>query len=489
MNEQQTSFAASEHASHAIVVGGSMAGLFAARALIDSFDQVTVIERDRFPERAGQRAGVPQARHVHVLLMRGQRILEHLFPGLGAELAAAGAPTLDWIGDFAVLSSGGWMPRFPSGLVGYICSRNLLEWMVRRRLVASGKVRFWEACQVAGLVPDRSNLSVTGVRVRRWGRADSGSDPFEEAVPANFVVDASGRGSHAPQWLAALGYAPPQETMVNSFLGYASCWYQRPDSIQGDWKGLLIGSLAPHIARGGGLYPAEGDRWIASLGGVGKDYPPTDEHGFLEFARSLRSPILYEAIKDAQPLSAIYGYRRTDNQWRHYEHLEHWPERFVVLGDAVCTFNPIYGQGMTVAGLGALTLQTCLREHRRRHPDGDLSGLAHSFQQQLAKINATPWLMATGEDFRWPTTQGGTPDRRTRLMHKYMDHVIMLSVRSPSTFKVFVEVVHMVRPPTALFQPRILLRVLRHALASRSQATRRRIMGSMPPRMFDADRS
>ena len=447
---------------HALVIGGSMAGLLAARVLADHFERVTIVERDRLPHKPEQRQGVPQSRHSHVLLLQGQQILEQLFPGLQAELTAADAPTLDWVLDSRMLGFGGWEPRFPSGLITRTCSRNLLEFTVRRQLATYSNVLFLEEYQVTGLLSDDSQTSVTGVRVRASYRP-------EKELAADLVIDASGRSSRLPQWLEALGYAPPQETIVNSFLGYASRWYQCPADDQRDWQALVIWPRSPDGSRAGMLYPVEENRWVVTLAGVGRDYPPTDDAGFLDFARNMRSPIIYEAIKDAQPLSPIYSYRRTENRLRHYERLSRWPERLCVMGDAVCAFNPIYGQGMTVSALGALALDQCLNEQYQHQSNRDLSGLAQRFQKKLVKVNATPWLMATGEDFRWPTTEGGQLDLKIRLMHWYLDQVRLLTAQSPQAFKIFMEVLHLQKDPTALFQPSIVLQLLFSKINRRRQ--------------------
>ncbi len=444
--------------SHAIVIGGSMAGLWAARVLADHFERVTVIERDRFPLTPEPRKSVPQAHHVHVLLTQGQRVLERLFPGLDAELAAAGAPSVIWTSECLIHGRDGWAPRYPSELVTRTCSRYLLEWHVRRRLATSPSVHFLERCAVTGLLSDADRKAVTGVLFRRWQQVEASNQV--ESLTANLVVDASGRNSRTPTWLQALGYEPPKETTINAFLGYASRWYQRPPGLQADWKALLLFPRPPDIPAGGIIYPVEGDRWVVTLAGIARHYPPTDEAGFMDFARHLRVPHLYEAIKDAQPLTPIYGYRRTDNRLLHYERLARWPEGFVVLGDAVCAFNPVYGQGMTTSALGALALDRLLHERRQHHSDGDLRGLGRRFQRQLAKVNATPWLMATSEDFRWPTTEGGRPGSLTRFMHGYLDWVVRAMEVNPVVSLVFWEVTHLLKPPIALLHPRVVTRVL-----------------------------
>jgi flavin-dependent dehydrogenase len=465
---------------HAVVIGGSMAGLLAARVLADHFAQVSVIERDHFPADPTYRAGVPQARHVHVLLVRGYQVLQALFPGLDGDLAAAEAPLLDWTADMAMLGPAGWSVRYRSDLVSRFAGRPLLDGLIRRHLARYANVRLLDDHEVVSLVQGERDTAVAGVWVRAR-RLPGGA--AERDIAADFVVDASGRNSRAPAWLAALGYEPPQETTINAFLGYASRWYQRPPSRHDRWRGLLIGARAPDQTRAGVLLPIEGGRWIVTLAGLGGDYPPTDgDAAFLDFARNLRSPRLYEAIRDAQPLTPIYGYRRTENCLRHYERLRCWPERFVVLGDAVCTFNPVYGQGMSVAAQGAQLLDRCLRRAQRarlrsaQEPRG-LTGLARAFQRQVAALNATPWLMATGEDLRWASTQGGQPSAVTRLTQRYMDEIMALMVRSPRASRAFMEVWHLLAPPATLFHPSLVALVAGQAL---TRSARRRDRGRAP---------
>jgi 2-polyprenyl-6-methoxyphenol hydroxylase-like FAD-dependent oxidoreductase len=445
---------------HAIVVGASMAGLLAARVLSGHFARVTVVERDRLPEGPAFRKGVPQSRHLHALLARGAALMERLFPGLQAELRAAGAVTVAWPGDVLMLTRGGWCRRFRPGISVISCSRELLEWHVRRRLATSARIHLLQECDAVGLVPSEDGTAVTGVRVRsRPGRDPR--FPAPEDLRADLVVDASGRDSRTPEWLAALGYPRPQQSRITSFLGYSSRYYAPLADFQDDWRVLFLQANPPADVRGGGLFPVEGNRWLVTLAGAGRDYPPTDDAGFLEFARGLRSPILYETIRRAQPLTPVVGYQRTDNQLRHYERLRRFPERLLVLGDAVCAFNPIYGQGMTVAAQAAVLLHHTLREQERRQPSGELAGLARRFQRRLAKANATPWLMATGEDLRVPGTEGARPDLSTRLMHRYLDRVLAVATENATVNRAFLEVLNLLRPPTRLFEPSVLVRVLR----------------------------
>lgn len=448
---------------HAVVVGGSMAGLFNARVLADRFEQVTLIERDHFPEGPEFRKGVPQSRHVHVFMAGGRRIAERLFPGIEEDLISSGAQPVDMGEDGKWLTPAGMAPRFRSGVSLLTCTRNLLEWLVRKRVVSLPNVRFLERAEVTRLLPAHNGTKVAGVQLRSRERRN-GTDPGE-SLPADLIVDASGRNSNASRWLKTLGYSPPEETLINGHPGYATRIFELPEDAGRDWKVLFVQAAPPEHNRGGIMFEIEKERWICSLIGMGRDYPPTDEEGYIEFARSLRSPMLYGAIKDATPVTPIHGYREVENKWRHYEKLSRQPDNFLVTGDAASAFNPVYGQGMTTAALGAQTLEECLSKSR----DGDFAGLSRRFQKKLAKVNAAPWLLATGEDFRVRGTEGGTAGLSTRLTHRYMDRVLELSLRDLVVRQTFLEVFGMLKPPTALFGPAIATKVLREAINRRKK--------------------
>ncbi|BAZ15350.1 hypothetical protein NIES4071_72220 [Calothrix sp. NIES-4071] len=440
--------------SHAVVIGSSMTGLLAARVLVEHFDLVTVVERDQLPQKPEYRQGVPQTHHVHVLLTQGQRILEQLFPGIKDQLATAGAPSVDWVNDCPTLNMCGWISPTSSEAVTYTCSRVFLEWLVRQRLSSYQNLEFVTSTLFKGLLVN-SNNQVSGVKLHCKNSVD-------KELTADLVVDASGRNSQLPKFLEEIGYQAPETTVINSFLGYSTCWYEVPDRFSAPWKALLLTAKPPNNLRGGVLFPVEGNRWAITLSGIAKDYPPTDSDGFLEFARSLRSPIIYDAIKNAKSISPVYSYRRTENCWRHYEK-SHMPDGIVAIGDAVCAFNPVYGQGMTAGALGALTLSHCLKEQFKNSPR-NVKGLTAKFQLSLAKILQTPWLMATGEDFRYPTTEGGKADKMSKLMHVYMDKIIALSVSDSDIYKRFIEVAHMIQSPNTLFALPVLYKVLRSSL-------------------------
>ncbi len=332
----------------AIIMGASIAGLWTARALIDHFEEVFVLERDHLPEGPEFRSGAPQVRQFHTLLQSGLQQMKEWFPGLDEELIAAGAVPYDVIGDIHLRAANRWLPQFPSGSILLSCSRLLLESSIRRRLRQNPCIRFVEGVEVVGLQSDEEKRRVTGVRIRnrRGGSEGQGADPTYEA---DLVVDALGRRSQTPEWLAEMGYPAPKESEVDSFLGYVTRKYKRKPNT----PMILIIATPPNDPYGALVFPEENDTMVALIGGYNKHYPPTDPEEFDAFVHVL-GPEFQEALRGAEPLSQPYGYRGTTSRWRHYEELERWPERFVVLGDAFCGFNPIYGQGMSVAAMSAV---------------------------------------------------------------------------------------------------------------------------------------
>jgi 2-polyprenyl-6-methoxyphenol hydroxylase-like FAD-dependent oxidoreductase len=384
---------------HAVVIGSGIAGLTAVRVLSDYFNQVTIIERDRLQAPDDYRRGVPQGRHAHTLIPRGQAILEHLFPGLLAEMADSGAVAINAETDIAYFHNGRW--QTPQRRTTSIASsRPLLESIMRQRVMALPNVSVITSCNVVGLKTDAAGKRVTGLRLRP--RRDA--ERTENEVVANLVVDTSGRSSKAPQWLADLGFTPPEEWRINSFVAYTSRLYQRPADFDGGWKTLYIQPEPPRGTRGGIIVPLENGRWCATLIGVAGDVPPNDEAGFLEYAQSLPSPSFYEAIKDAEPLSQPSGFQQTENRVRRYDKLPDYLDGFLVCGDAAIALNPIYAQGMTAAVQAANALQQSLQA-QQQHTPASLDGLSARFQQKLSQINYRLWRIATTNDWGWPITE------------------------------------------------------------------------------------
>ena len=461
---------------HAVVIGGSMTGLLAARVLSDHFAQVTMIERDRLTGDAEARKGVPQGRHVHGWLARGVAIMGEYFPDLFPTLAQDGAIPVGTEG-VRWNQLGVWMAPVRSPVKTLFQSRPFLEQHVRDQLAARDNVRIRDACEVSQLCA--STDRITGVVLRYCT-----GEQHEEALSADLVVDASGRGSRAPQWLNSLGYGKVQETSVKIEVGYATRIYRCPTQLPTGWKALLIFGRPPDDKRGGVILPIQGGYWIVTLAGSLRDYPPDDEADFLEFARSLAQPDLYEAIQGAEPVTPIAVYKYSANRWRHYERMERLPEGFIIMGDAVCSFNPVYGQGMSVAAIEAQTLDRCLRSvilspslRSRVNSAKDLAGnnsvadFTQRFQRAIARDIKTPWLLSTGEDLRYPGAEGKR-SLSTRLLNRYMRRVIELTASDPRMTATLLRVRNLLKPLSTLFRPRIILAVLRQELATfRQQPT------------------
>lgn len=455
---------------HAVVIGGSIAGLTAARVLSEHFERVTLVERDQLTDVIAPRKGVPQGRHLHGFLKKGELLLESLFPDLIPALIEGGGVPVEQGIDFHWHHFGGWKVRKKSGVVSIFLSRPFLESEIRRRVLRLPNVRLCDGCDVLGLLSDAERKRVRGLILRRRE-----GDAAEEELAADLVVDASGRGSAMPRWLGQLGRLRPEESTVRVRVAYATRQFRRPPPGTHPWKVLYILGQSPVSRRLGMLAPIEGDRWIAVLAGLLDDHPPLDEAGWMRFASELPAPDLHQALKGASPIDDIAGYNFPSHLRRHYERMPDFPDGLAVLGDAHCSFNPIYGQGISVATMGAVALGECLKEQRQQHGPGQLAGLSQRFQKSLARLTNDPWMMSTGEDFRYPEVQGTRP-----LLHPFMKwytgHVHRATLVDPEVSLHFYRAMHMIAGFGALLRPEMIRRVLRSS--AQSQALH---PGSAPP--------
>jgi 2-polyprenyl-6-methoxyphenol hydroxylase-like FAD-dependent oxidoreductase len=429
---------------HAVVLGASMAGLTTARVLADAYERVTVLDRDTFPVAGGHRKGVPQSRHTHGLLAGGRAALEQLFGGLTEELVAAGAPVADLQADVRWYNDGLLLRQAPAGLTALMASRPLLEGWLRDRLRTLGNVRVVDRCTVTGLAATPDGRGVGGVRVIR--RAGGG----EGLVRADLVVDATGRGSRSPAWLEELGYRRPVEEQVHVGIAYTTRVYRRrPDHLGGDVAAVV--GATPELRRGGAMLAMEGDRWIVTLFGYHGEQPPVDPEGFTAFAATLAAPDIFEVIRDAEPLDDARVTRYPANVRRRYERLDRFPDGFLVIGDAICGFNPIYGQGMSVAAREALALRECLR-------DGPTE-LGSRFRAQTEVIVDIPWQIAVGSDLRFPEVEGPRT-AKIRLINAYLTRLHIAAATDPQVGQAFLRVVNLMDRPERLLRPAIARRVL-----------------------------
>jgi 2-polyprenyl-6-methoxyphenol hydroxylase-like FAD-dependent oxidoreductase len=433
----------------AVVVGAGMSGLTAAGALADRFDQVVVLERDVLPREPVYRAGTPQARHVHALLLSGQRALSELFPGFEQDLAREGAVPLR-VGLDVRVERPGYDP-FPQrdlGWLSYALSRPTIERTVRRRVESLAGTTLRQRCRVLEVLATPNGEAVTGVRYENANGAS-------ETISADLVVDASGRGTLTTALLQSIGHPLPAETTIGIDLSYATCVFSIPDDAPTDWRGVMTFGQAPQNRRGGLMLPLEGNRWMATIGGRHGDAPPGEVEGFLAYARELRTPTIYNAIRQAKRVDGVARYGFPESVRRHFERLEVFPRGLLPIGDAICRFNPVYGQGMSVAALEACLLRKLLETlGAERDPN---ACLARSFFAEVQTLIDTPWSVAL-LDFVHPDTRGQRPaDFETTL--KFGVALTRLAAEDPAVHKLTAEVQNLLKPLTAYRDPALVRRV------------------------------
>ena len=431
----------------AVVIGASIAGLCTARTLRDRFDRVVVLDRDELPDSATPRKGVPQSGHGHILLVAGQRAMDELYPGLTAELIEQGAVQFDPGVDLSVHWHGTIWPRIASELRLVSCSRPLLELTIRRRVLALDGVEIRDRTAVSALLGTADG--VTGVRL-----------DDDSVIDTDLVVDCSGRGGRSNQWLAALDFPVPEVTEVKIGVGYGTRFYRRKEGDFTTGQAIFALPTAPKEFRVGLALPVEDDRWLISLGGW-HDSSPRDEEGFHRHARELPHPGIAELLASCEPLSDLELYGYPSSRRRHFEALSRVPAGYLTLGDAVCSFNPIYGQGMTCAALEALALGVLLDKHQAA-----TAALAVEFYRRASQIIATPWQFATGGDFVYPQTKGARP-RGIGVINAYAHRIQLAAMVDSHVRHVFNSVQHLILDPAALRTPAMVLRVLRQARRAR----------------------
>ena len=440
----------SRRVKSAVVLGGSLAGLATARALANADVSVTLVERDVLPASAEPRKGVPQGRHVHVLLAAGLAALERLFPGFERDLIARGAVAIDASTEAGLLGQSGWIPRLPDPMRVVSMSRDLLESVVRERLRATSGVQILDGRRIEQLMTGQGGVHGTVID--------------GEQIAAELVVDACGRGSDAPTWLGQAGFEVPPATVVDPHVGCASRAYRDVPAMPNGWR-LLFLMCKVEFPRAALFVPNEGGTYMVSLAGAAHHRPPTDEAGFLAFARSLRSPLLAEVMEASTPVGPILANRSTKNRWRHYERLERTAAGFVPVGDAMCAFNPGYGQGITVASLEAEILGQAVA-------DGvEPARLAYTMPRRFAKICRSPWLSAISQDTRVATTTiAGERPPFMRGLDWYGDALWEVATVDADIAAALWRAYHLVGSPTELVKPSVLARVAAWRLGRRRPA-------------------
>jgi 2-polyprenyl-6-methoxyphenol hydroxylase-like FAD-dependent oxidoreductase len=429
--------------SHAVVIGAGMAGLAAAQAISRHFAKVTMIERDVLPAEPAPRSGTPQCQHGHMLLAGGLQALQTLFPGFEKDLAEAGAVKVRTGKDIRFERPG--FDPFPIrdlGLDNFSMSRPLLETVTRRRVLQTPNIDICVRSRVTGLVASRDATRIEAVRY------DSEDGPA--TLEADLVLEASGRCGLTLKLLEELSLERPEETEIGIDQAYASTIVERP--VDHDWLGNIILPSAPASSRGAFLFPIEKQRWLLSIGGNHGDAPPGDRAGFMDFVRSLRTPTIYDAVRDARPVTDIVRYQLPCSTRRHFERLESFPAGLLATGDALCRFNPVFGQGMSVAAQEAVILDRLLAE------GVPMERLAHDFFAAIQDTIATPWGVAVS-DFVYPATRGVRPaDLAQRL--QYGVALTKLAAQDPEVHRLTAEVSQLLKPQAALREPALVARVV-----------------------------
>ena len=434
----------------AVVLGAGMGGLTVARALADHFERVLVLERDALPEHAEDRPGVPQGRHVHALLAGGLHALWELFPGFDRDLATTGAVPIRAGLDLRTERPGyDPFPQRDLGFDAYAQSRAQLEWSVRRRIQAHPGIELRQQCRAQELVTRPDGEAVTGARYTT-------PDGKVETIAADLTVDATGRGAPTLDLLNSTGRSQPSETTIGVDVAYSTVVFAIPEDALRDWKGVFCFPQPPS-SRGALLMPMEGNRWIMTLGGRHGDRPPGDIDGFIAYAKTLRTPTTYNAIRHAKPLGDVVRYGFPESGYRHYAHLDAFPKGLLPMGDAVCRFNPVYGQGMSVAAQEACALRRFLTARAgERDP---LDGLARAFLTEADALIATPWAQAAIPDFIHPETRGERPANFEETL-KFGAALTKLMARDPAVHKLVAEVQNLLKPRSVYFEPELMQRVM-----------------------------
>jgi flavin-dependent dehydrogenase len=436
-------------ASHAVVIGASLAGLLAARVLSECHDRVTIVDRNDIDFLGSDARRSHLDRLPHALLPVDGEALSELLPDIVPRLLAAGGVLLDPGHDVHWHQQGGAKARARTRVAVVSMSGSLLDSEVLRMTLERSNITPLFGRRASGLLSDEQGRRVRGVLVedpRVAGR---------ERLVADLVVDASGRASRAPTWLISLGYGAPERSEVRMDLTYATRLYRRDPRLLPESEGILVCPSPPLGLRAGVLAPVEQDQWAVTLAGWLTDRPARDAAGFAEFARTLPSPEIHRVISAAEPTSDVFVRAVPSSLRVHFERLRRLPGGFLVLGGAMCSLNPVYAQGFAASILQALALRRCLQEIDPRSAPVDFT---RRFFDRAASAIDSPWSLVAAEDLRFDGVKGPRGLAR-RAAHRYMARFHEASLRDPALAESFLRVLVHQRPMRSLASPRTLWRV------------------------------
>jgi 2-polyprenyl-6-methoxyphenol hydroxylase-like FAD-dependent oxidoreductase len=448
----------------AVVIGAGMGGLAAAGALAGYFERVTVLERDRLSNQPVPRAGTPQSRHLHGLLPGGQRALNDLFPHFTQDLLDAGAVQLRMASEIRMeFPDLGALPSRDFGWLFYGASRPLIELTTRRQVERLTNVTVRSKCRVIEITAAPDGTTVTGVR---YESPDGG----QETLAADLVVDASGRGALTVARLRSSGLPLPDEIIIGVDLHYTTATFVIPEHASTTWRGIATQPHAPERSRGGYMLPIEGNRWVLTLTGRLDERPPAEPDGFMDYAQRLETQTIYNAVKHADRQGGFERFAYPASAWRRFDRLDAFPRGLLPIADSICRFNPVYGQGMSVAAQEACLLGRLLA---RQATDGDpLAGLAPAFFAESLPLVEAPWNMSAVPDLIYPETRGDRPaDFEDQL--DYNGALMRAAMRHHHVHRLLAEVQQLLKPPSVLRDPavdRLVQAELVEAAASTSEA-------------------
>lgn len=453
----------------AVVIGGSITGMLAAKVLSAYFKQVIILEKDDQPKvdahepGSFSRQGLPHAAHQHLLLVKGRQLFEEFFPGFDEELERLGAPLVNYSEDVALFIGEGKLPRFASGLNLRVCRRPVIDNVVARRIGEIDNVESQYQCRVNDLILNEAKDRICGVRYQQGG-----SVLEDKSLTADLILDCSGRGSKMHRWLQRNGFCAVPRTRVNPKLAYASQLYKVKQGHK--VKPIEVAPHAPESPRAAGFWPVEKGYWLLTLIGMNAVSPGAEQKTFNEFAGKLSSNSIAKSLQFLEPVSAISHFQGTENVWSRYDQMKDHPAGLLVMGDAMCAFNPLYGQGLTLIAMAAKALEKRLNSGQKQ---GFSAKWVKGTYRRFNRFFFVAWMVAVSEDMRWPETQGRNLAWYLKLSYLYMDRILDACVYSKGLAHQCLSIANMVSSPFHLIRPDNIFRALWYSRGLRSTHSER----------------
>lgn len=439
-----------KNSKKAVIVGSGIAGLISAKVASEYYQEVIVIERDSKPVDACPRKGVPQGHHIHVLLNKGEQILEEFFPGIRKALVSQGAVTRTLGKDVKWYLSGHWMPTFDEGFVTFFQTRPLLEKIIRDFVEKIDNISFRYETKLEHYNFDENSGAVQSAAFIDLATKTS----FE--LSAELFLDATGRGSQLTKLIEKQGYSKIPESQVGVDFAYSSGMFEVSENTDKNDAAILIYPKAPEETRAAAVIPVEGSKWMVTAAGYSGDHPPTSPDAFLEFLRTLSQPEIFNKLKDATILGSLKQFKFSAGTRKHYEKSNLVNKGLLAIGDAICSANPFFGQGIAVAAQEAKVLQKSLKQYGPIVSDWP-EAASNSYYKKISKILDISWGLAIGEDLKYPSTTGKRPVGFS-LTRRIKDRI--MSSNEPVVARQFYKVMHFSASPLSLFKLRIIKAVL-----------------------------